>query len=402
MHLLATSATVGTDSQPYLSFQIIAPPRFRRLGFQTLNRTPQTKKSHNWSWSIPTAAALLIIVAFSHVVDQKSPWLLSIAAVLLVGTVFAAVHHAEVVARRVGPPLGSILLAIAVTVIEVALIVSVMLASDAYSTGVARDTVFASMMIVLNGVVGLCLLVGGLRYREQGFQIRGASGALGVIGTLATLALILPNYTRSAPGPVYAPAQLFFVTIISLALYGLFLFVQGIRHREHFLDSEEAIEAEEELPMPSGSETAISAFLLMVTLSCVILLAELLTSAVKVGVSLAGLPPTFIGVVIASLVLMPEGLSAFRAAHANRLQTSLNLALGSALASIGLTIPAISALSLLLGTPVTLGLETEHIVLLVLTLFAGTLTLASGRTTVLQGGVHLVIFGAFLTIEAVP
>ncbi|MFA9474003.1 MAG: calcium:proton antiporter [Filomicrobium sp.] len=367
-----------------------------------LNRTSHAKVTRYWSWSLPTAAALLLLVAFSHVVDGNAPWLLGIAAILLVGTVFAAVHHAEVIALRVGQPFGSILLAIAVTVIEVALIVSIMLSSAEYGSGVARDTVFASMMIVLNGVVGLCLLAGGLRYHEQDFQVRGASGAFGVIGTLATLALILPNYTHAAPGPLYAPAQLVFVTTVSLALYGLYLFVQSIRHREYFLDSAEGSEADQEFTVPGNYVTILSAFLLVATLACVILLAELLSSAVKVGVAVAGLPPTFIGVVIATLVLMPEGLSAFRSARDNRLQTSLNLALGSALASIGLTIPAVSALSLLLGTPVALGLEAEHIVLLVLTLFAGTLTLATGRTTVLQGGLHLVIFGAFLTIEAVP
>lgn len=367
-----------------------------------MNRTSRAKLTRNWSWSLPIAAALLLLVAFSHIVDGNASWLLAIAAVLLVGTVFAAVHHAEVVALRVGQPFGSILLALAVTVIEVALIVSIMLSSAQYGTGVARDTVFASMMIVLNGVVGLCLLAGGLRYHEQDFQVRGASGAFGVIGTLATLALILPNYTHAAPGPVYSPAQLFFVIFVSLALYSLFLFVQSIRHRDHFLDTVDGSEADQEIAVPGTFETLLSAFLLIVTLVCVILLAELLSSAVKAGVAVAGLPPAFVGVVIATLVLMPEGFSAFRAARANRLQTSLNLALGSALASIGLTIPAVSALSLLLGTPVALGLEAEHIILLVLTLFAGTLTLAAGRTTVLQGGVHLVIFGAFLTIEAVP
>ena len=158
-----------------------------------MNRTSHAKVTRNWSWSLPTAAALLLLVAFSHVVDGTAPWLLGIAAILLVGTVFAAVHHAEIIALRVGQPFGSILLAIAVTVIEVALIVSIMLSSAEYGSGVARDTVFASMMIALNGVVGLCLLAGGLRYHEQDFQVRGASGAFGVIGTLATLALILPN-----------------------------------------------------------------------------------------------------------------------------------------------------------------------------------------------------------------
>jgi Ca2+:H+ antiporter len=235
----------------------------------------------------------------------------------------------------------------------------------------------------------------------QGFQAHGATGALGVIATLATLALILPNYTQAVEGPVYSTTQLLFVAAVSLAIYGLFLFVQTKSHREDFLDVERK-ESDPHVTPPKGSMLALSWVLLLLGLACVILLAKSLTPSIESAVLGAGLPAAFVGVVIAMIVLLPEGLSALRAAKSNHLQTSLNLALGSALASIGMTIPAVAVVSLLIGLPITLGLEAEHIVLLVLSLFISTLTLANGRTTMLQGGLHLVIFAAFLVIAAVP
>lgn len=353
-----------------------------------------------WAWALPLAAAAVVIAETTRLLPAKSVLAIALAAPLLIGTIFASVHHAEIVALRVGEPFGSVILAAAVTVIEVSLILSIMLAAPEASTQMARDTVFAAVMIVLNGVVGICLMSGGLRYREQGFQVHGAAGALGVLGALATLTLILPNYTKAVPGPVFSPAQLVFVAVVSLALYGLFLFVQTVRHREYFLDAGAPMQGH--VAAPSNTTTLVSLALLIVALAAVVLLAEGLSPAVQRLVFRAGLPPAFVGVVIAAVVLMPEGLAALRAARANRLQTSLNLALGSALASIGLTIPAVAIVSLTIGTPLALGLEAEHIVLLVLTLFSATLTLATGRTTLLQGGVHLVIFAAFVVIAAVP
>lgn len=352
-----------------------------------------------WTIALPVAAAGLLVLKFAHVLDAGSAPVLAVAALLLGGSIFAAVHHAEVIALRVGEPFGSIVLAAAVTVIEVALIVSIMLSAPDGGAEVARDTVFAAVMIVLNGVVGLCLLAGGLRFREQSFQPSGASAALGVIGTLATLALILPNYTLAVPGPVYSPFQLAFVGVVSLLLYGQYLMFQTVTHRGYFLDPSEttAIHAR-----PDGRTTLLSLTFLLVALVAVVLLAKTLSPVVERGVAGAGLPPAFVGVVIAAVVLLPEGLSALAAARADRLQTALNLSLGSALASIGLTIPTVAAVSLLIGKPLSLGLAAEHVVLLVLTLFVSTLTLATGRMTMLQGGVHLVIFGAFLVIAAVP
>jgi Ca2+:H+ antiporter len=352
-----------------------------------------------WAWAVPLVACLLLAAKFSGIIDAAAPAVLIPAALLLFGAVFAAVHHAEIVALRVGEPFGSIVLAIAVTVIEVALIVSMMLAAKVGGGSLARDTVFAAVMLVLNGVVGLCLVIGGARHGEQSFQEQGATAALSVLGTLAAITLIVPNYTRAISGPFYAPAQLLFVGFVSLCLYGVFLFVQTIRHRDYFIAEAEPGHAGVK---PSGLITLVSLGLLIVALVAVVLLAKSLSPSLERVIATAGLPPAFVGVVIAAIVLLPEGMAAVAAARANRLQTSLNLALGSALASIGLTIPAVAVVSLWIDQPLTLGLAPEEMTLLILTLFISTVTLATGRTTILQGAVHLVIFGVFLFLSAMP
>lgn len=352
-----------------------------------------------WSWAVPTVALVMGAIGTFVLHGQFPAAVFLIAVPVLFATVFAAVHHAETVALRIGQPFGSILLALAVTVIEVSLIVSMLLSSPEGDSSIARDTVFAAIMIVLNGIVGLCLLVGGLRFHEQSFQARSASAALGVLGTLAVLGLVLPNYTTTVPGPVYAPAQLVFVAVVSLALYGLFLYVQTVRHKESFLE----LDAGEEHHEPPERRTFLIALVLLpLSLLAVVLLAEALGHPVGDAIVGSGFPEALIGVLIALIVLMPEGLASLRAARSNRLQTSINLALGSALASLCLTIPTVAILSIAMGQPLILGLEAEHLVLLILSLFMATLTLATGRTTVLQGGIHLVIFFAFLTISAIP
>jgi Ca2+:H+ antiporter len=323
------------------------------------------------------------------------------AGVALITTVFAAVYHAEVVAHRTGEPFGTLVLAVAVTIIEVALIVSVMVAAPDEKAGLARDTVFAAVMIVCNGIVGLCLLWGGARHHEQGFQVHGASAALAVLAALTMLTLILPNFSTSAPGPLFSTPQLIFAGIVSLVLYGSFVFVQTVRHRDYFL----ADESDDESPHapPSSNKTAlVSAGLLLAALVAVVGLAKALTPTLEVAVARLDVPKAVVGIVIAGLVLLPEGLAALRAARANRLQTSLNLALGSALASIGLTIPAVAVVSIVLSKPLELGLGTKDEVLLALTLLVGVITLGTGRTTVLQGIVHLVIFAVFLFFAVVP
>ncbi|GHG94811.1 calcium:cation antiporter [Pseudodonghicola xiamenensis] len=338
--------------------------------------------------------------------DHPPAALYLISAAVLFGSVFAAVHHAEVIAHRIGQPFGSVLLALAVTLIEVSLIVSVLFSDSSGDSSVARDTVFAAIMIVLNGIVGLCLLIGGLRYHEQGFQPRGTAAALGVLGTQAVLGLILPNYTEAIPGPVYAPEQLIFVAVFSLLLYLLFLFVQMVSHQSDFLEPIElsrppATEPERHHEV-SRPTLIVSAIALPVSLVAVVLLAEALAAPVRHAILGAGLPEALVGVVIALIVLLPEGLASVKAAMQNRLQTSLNLAMGSALASLCLTIPIVALVSVAMGHTLVLGLDAEHIVLLVLTLFMSTLSLAMGRTTIMQGGIHLVIFGAFLTIATIP
>lgn len=320
----------------------------------------------------------------------------------LFGGVLAAVHHAEVVAHKVGEPYGTLVLAVAITIIEVALIVSLMLAGGPETTALARDTVFAAVMIILNGIVGMCLLVGGAQFKEQTFKLDGVSASLATLAAISVLTLILPNYTTSAPGPVYTSSQLIFIAIVSLVLYSTFVLVQTVRHRSYFLPKNTGADEETHAEPPSLGDTAISSVLLMVCLAAVVLLAKALAPSIELGVVNMGAPKAVVGVIIAAVVLLPEGLAALRAARANRLQTSLNLALGSALASIGLTIPAVAVVSLLTGLTLTLGIDIKSTVLLVLSLFTTMLTLGTGRTNVLQGVVLLVIFAVYLFTTIVP
>nr|WP_246746271.1 MULTISPECIES: ionic transporter y4hA [Nitratireductor] len=348
----------------------------------------------------PVAAALLAAAAHFHLIGESGFYFILPAAVLLIATVFSSVHFAEILSLRLGQPFGSVVLAVAVTVIEASLIISMMLSPSEGDSTVARDTVFATVITVLNGVVGLCLLIGGLRHHEQSFQSQGAVAAFSVVGTLATLTLILPDFTLAVKGPYYSTVQLAFVTVVSLVLYGVFLFVQTVRHRGDFVDI--AVVDEVMHSRPTGRQTAVAGIMLALSLLMVIVLAEALAHPLEQGVRGLGLAEAFVGLIIAVLVLLPEGVTALRAAASNRLQTSLNVATGSAIASVGLSIPTIAVMSMFLGKPITLGLEPEHIVLLVLTLFVGTLTLATGRTTIMQGAVHLVIFACFVLLAAVP
>jgi len=351
-----------------------------------------------WTWVWPALAWVTLLVAAFF---GSGSVIAAAAGVALLGTVFAAVYHAEVVAHRVGEPYGTLVLALAVTVIETALIVSVLIAAPAENAGLARDTVYAAVMIVCNGIVGLCLLMGGARYHEQDFQLHGASVALAVLAALTTLTLILPNYATSALGPLYSVSQLVFAGLVSLVLYGSFVFVQTVRHRDYFLPVQTGDE-EAHAPPPSNRTAAVSAALLVAALVAIVGLAKILTPAVESTIAYLGAPKAVVGIVIAALVLLPEGLAALNAALRNRLQTSLNLALGSALATIGLTIPAVVGVSIVLAQPLELGLGGKDQVLLALTLLFGVITLGTGRTTVLQGIVHVVIFAVFLFFAVVP
>ena len=326
----------------------------------------------------------------------------SLIVVSLMGAVMAAVHHAEVVAHRIGEPFGTLLLALAVTVIEVSLVVSIMLSGGPATAALARDTVFAAVMILLTGIIGLCLLLGGIRYREQRFERQGVNAAMVALSAITILTLVLPNYTTSAAGPMYSPSQLIFVAIVSLVLYITFVFVQAIRHRDYFLPSDAESSKASHAPPPTNNATIASLVLLLACLGIVVLLAKTMAPVIEKGVKVIGAPQSLVGIIVALVILLPEGMAALRAARKNRLQTSLNLALGSALASIGLTIPAVAIVSVFGQFPITLGIDTKSTLLLILSLFTIMLSFGTGRTTILQGVVLLVIFAVYLFTTVVP
>ncbi|WP_180898034.1 calcium:proton antiporter [Martelella soudanensis] len=364
-----------------------------------------------WSLLLPIAALVWAALEMVGILHETAMLFVLPAVLLLGGSVFASVLHAEVLGARLGEPMGSIILACCVTLIEVALIISIMLSGIEGAEEVARDTVFAAVMIVLNGIIGLCLVRGGRIYHEQTFKLPAASAALAVLGTLSTLAFVLPNFAISGADRQYSWAQLLVISLCCLVLYGVFLFVQTVRHRNYFVDEPEAAATDashgedffpEHPEKPSARMTAISAVMLPVSLLVVILLAEALSHPLDLAISSAGLPHALVGVVIAALVLLPEGISSVQAAARNRIQQSINLVLGSALASIGMSIPIVALVSIFIGQQITLGLEPEQMVMLLLTLFVSTLTLGTGRTTVLQGAVHLVIFVVFVLLALVP
>ncbi|WP_316812184.1 ionic transporter y4hA [Pedobacter heparinus] len=351
-------------------------------------------------WTI-IAPALAWLAYFGVSFDLGIGYTFFLAAVLI-AAVLAAVHHAEVVAHRVGEPFGTLLLALAITIIEVALIVSLMLTGGPDTAALARDTVLAAVMIILTGIIGLCLLVGGARFKEQVFSLPGVSAAVVTLTAILVLTLILPNYTTSKEGPEYTPVQLIFVAVVCLVLYGAFVMVQTIRHRDFFLppdaDGNEEVHAEP----PTVKIALLSTFLLLLCLGIVVLLAKALAPDIENAVINFGAPKSLVGVIIAAVVLLPEGLAAYRAAKKNRLQTSLNLALGSALASIGLTIPAVAIVSMVTGMTITLGIDMKATVLLLLAQFTIMLSLATGRTNILQGIVLLVIFMVYLFTIVAP
>jgi Ca2+:H+ antiporter len=356
-----------------------------------------------WSVALPPVAAVVLVATWGR--KPGMGVLLAVVAVALVAAVTAAVHHAEVVAHRVGEPFGTLILAVAVTVIEVGLIVTLMISGGEHASTLARDTVFAAFMIVCNGVVGLCLVVGALKHHELEFRVEGVTKTLATLTAVATLGLVLPAFTTSTSGPTYNGAQLAFAGVASLALYGVFVFVQTVRHRDYFLPPEDGTgdaDGDGHADPPTTRTALVSLGLLVVCLVAVVGLAKTASPAIEEGVASAGAPRAVVGVLIALLVLLPETAAAVRAALRNRVQTSLNLALGSALASIGLTIPSIAFASIWLTGPLELGLNPTGLVLLALTVVVSVLTVAPGRATLMQGAVHLTVFGAFLVLAFTP
>jgi Ca2+:H+ antiporter len=352
-----------------------------------------------WIWLVPILSLATLAAAY---VAGVGIWLALLCGAALAGAVVTAVHHAEVVAHRAGEPLGTLILALAVTVIETALILSMMFAGGKDMAALPRDAIYAAVMIICNGIVGICILVGGLAYREQTFRVEGAGAGLAALIVMATLSLVLPVFTTSTSAGTYSNSQLAFVAVASAALWAIFVFVQTVRHRDYFLPATNATNPTMVAKPPSARKAWASFGLLMLSLLAVVGLAKMLSPIIEVAVAAANAPRVVVGIVIAMLVLAPETWAAVRAARTNRLQGSMNLAIGSALASIGLTIPAVVLASIVFQLPLVLGLEPRDMVLLSLTFLVSAVTLGSGRTYMMQGAVHLVILAAFLFLALVP
>ena len=346
-------------------------------------------------WLVPLVALIAGLL-----LGKTGDWFAAATlAVLLVGSVLVAVHHAELVALWLGEPYGTLVLTLAVTIIELALIVSLMLTGEP-SPSLARDTVLAVVMLVLNGLAGICIVAGTLRHREQQFRTLGANAFLAVLVPMAVLVLVMPNYTLTTPGPYYSTLQLIFVGATCFSLYLVFLFVQTVRHQDYFVPANE-VEAEHSAT-PQARIGAISAGLLVLSLVAVILLAKLLAPHIEQGILAIGAPLKLAGVLVAAIVLLPEFFAALRAARRNQLQTSINLALGSAVACIGLTVPAVVVIAIWLGQPLALGIDNESTVLLMLSFLVAMLTYGQGRTNLLSGFVHLVLLASYVFLIFAP
>jgi Ca2+:H+ antiporter len=353
-----------------------------------------------WSFAAPIVAVLVLAATWGS--KPGAPVLVFVAA-LLAAAVLAAVQHAEVVAHRVGEPIGSLVLAVAVTIIEVGLILTLMASGGAETDTLARDTVFAAVMISCNGIIGFSLLVGTLRRGVATFNAEGSATALASVITLATLCLVLPTFTTSAPGPEFSTTQLVFAGVASLVLYVVFVFVQNVRHRDFFVPVDhDVLDEDEHAAPPSDRRTLLSLGALILALVAVVGLAKVEAPGIEDAVETLGAPQSAVGVVIALLVLLPETLAAVRNAQRGRIQTSFNLGFGSAVASIGLTIPAVALASIWLDGSLVLGLTSTQIVLLALTAVVGALTVLPGRATLQESGIHLVVFFAFVLLAVDP
>jgi len=373
---------------------------------ETWNDTSPTTATHthlvHWTTIAPVLALVALALTWGRDINGA---VVGVVAVLLGAAVLAAVHHAEVVAHRVGEPFGSLVLAVAVTVIEVSLIVTLMLSGGENTSTLARDTVFAAVMITVNGILGLSLLVGSRRFGTVRFNAEGTGGALATVATLAVVCLVLPTFTTGEVGPSFTASQLAFAALASLSLYAAFVLTQTVRHRDFFLPvgpKGKPLPEDEHATPPSDAEAWTSLGFLVLSLVAVVGLAKVESKSIEEAVAGAGLPQSFVGVVIALLVLLPETLAAVNAARRERIQTSINLALGSAMASIGLTIPVLAIATIWIDTPLHLGLDATQITLLAITIVTGVLTVVPGRATRLQASVHLTLCAAYLFLAAVP
>lgn len=349
-----------------------------------------------WTNLIPILAWVLF---FSGLIEDYNFARIA-ATVFLIFSVMAAVHHSEVIAHRVGEPYGTIILAVAITIIEVSIIVSLMIAGGDEAAALARDTVYSATMLIMNGIVGLCLFIGGLKHHEQSFSKHSVIIALVSLISIVVFTLVVPTFTKSIAGPYYTTSQLIFVSIACFAIYTCFLFAQTIRHREYFL-AESTDEPGKKMDI-SNRQLMVSLLFLFISLGIVVLLAKTLSPTIESIVLRHHLPKSLVGVIIAAIILLPEGTAAIRAAKRNKLQNSLNLALGSALASIGLTIPVVAIVSYWFGMNIILGLDIISIILLGLSVFTVMLSLSSGRSNIVYGVVLLVNLMAFIYLIIYP
>jgi Ca2+:H+ antiporter len=346
--------------------------------------------------ALPALAWLAYLLHYSI----SAQWFSIFLVIALMISILEAVHHAEEIAHAIGEPFGTLVLAIAVTCIEASLIISLMSASGPDGATLARDTVFAAVMIILTAMVGLSLLVGGIKYGEQNFVLEGANATLTTLVAISVLTLILPNFTTSVAGPFYNNQQLLFVAIVTLILYGSLIFVQNFKHKSFFVDASE--QPAEILGPVSGKKIMFSFILMVICLVAVVLLAKALAPDLDMLIDRLGAPQALAGVIIAAIILLPEGLSAYKASSKNQLQKALNLSLGSALASISLTMPVVSVYALVTGTQITLGIDSQSTILFMLALMIVILSLKTGKTTILQGIILLVIFLVYLFTIIVP
>ncbi len=349
-----------------------------------------------WTTIIPVLAWFLF---FSNLI-YDSDFFKIVASILLIFSVMSAVHHSEVVAHKVGEPYGTIILAIAITVIEVSIIISLMMSGGAEAVSLARDTVYSATMVILNGIVGLCLFIGGMKHHEQKFSKHSATIALVSLISIIVFTLVIPTFTESVHGSYYSTPQLIFASISCLVIYGFFLFAQTSRHREYFLSTEDG-ENHNSIVI-SNKKMTVSLVFLILSLAIVVLLAKTLSPTIESIIISYNLPLTLVGVVIAVIILLPEAIAAVNAARKDKLQTSLNLSLGSALASIGLTIPSVAIVCIMYDIKIILGLDIKSIILMGLSVFTVMLSLASGRTNLVYGVVLLVNLFAFIFLIIYP
>src|SRR5438046_6327731 len=368
-------------------------------------RTRQTKSAPHFVEVVRGEFALLIGLGTAAIFFAAGDQLVEIVAhpvavivvflwlfAVILWSAICVVRHADCLAIKWGEPYGTLILTLSAISIEVVMISTAML-HGANNPTLGRDAIFAVVMIALNGLVGLSLLLGGLRYREQYYNLQGVNSYLNVIMTLAVLGLVLPNFTTSKSGPNFSTEQEVFLIVVSLLLYGIFLLIQTVRHRRYFMEPEDVV-----IPPTSAHHpvqvrsTAFHAAMLLLYLVAVIFMAEKFAIPLDNSIEKFHMPTAFDGTIIAALVLSPEGLGAVRASLENQLQRSINILLGSVLATIGLTIPAVLTIGLITKRPVTLGVEGGNLPLLLLTLAVSIVTFTSRKTNVLQGCIHLLLF----------